>query len=63
MINKITRKSVVKFVGWAAIFATIFLILMKVVFNVQIPMIIVWLGLSSGTFCLYLGYLHKDYKN
>ncbi len=63
MISKITGKSVVKFVGWAAIFAAISLILMKVVFSSQIPMILVWLGLSSGTFCLYLGYLHEDSKN
>jgi|AntDeeMinimDraft_5_1070356.scaffolds.fasta_scaffold47747_2 hypothetical protein len=62
MISKITGKSVVKFVGWAAIFATTLLILVKAVFNLQIPMIGVLLGLSSGTFCLYLGYSHEDSK-
>ena len=62
MNKKITVKSVVKFVGWAAIFATIILILMKLVLNVQTPMIQIISGFSSGTFCLYLGYFYKDSK-
>lgn len=60
MSRKITRKSVVKFVGWAAIISTILLMLIKVVFNVQTPMIPVLLSFSSGTFCLYLGYSPED---
>ena len=62
MNKKITAKSVVKFAGWAAIFATILLILMKLVLNVQIPMIQIISGFSSGAFCLYLGYLYEDSK-
>jgi|GEM_PF-1914752 hypothetical protein len=62
MNRKITEKSVVKVVGWATIVATIILILMRVVFNLQPPMIAILLGFSSGSFCLYLGYIHKGSK-
>lgn len=62
MNRKITGKSVVKFVGWTTIFATIIVILMKIGFNIQLPMIVILFGLSSGTFCLYLAYIHKGYK-
>ena len=63
MNRKITGKSVLKVVGWITIVATISLILMKAGFNLQPPMIVIIFGLSSGTFCLYLAYIHKEYYN
>ena len=62
MNKKITGKSVVKFVGWVTIVASIILILMKVSFNEQIPISQILIGFSIGTFCLYLAYIHKDSK-
>lgn len=59
MNKKITAKSIVKFVGWATIVASIVLIIMKLSFNENITVIQIFLGFSIGTFCLYLGYLHK----
>jgi hypothetical protein len=56
MNRKITGKSVVKFVGWITVFATILMILMKVFSNIQTPITYILLGFSSSTFCLYLGY-------
>lgn len=56
MNKKITGKSVVRFVGWVSIFATILIILMKGFSDIQTPVVYILLGFSSSTFCLYLGY-------
>ena len=62
MNRKFTVKSILKFAGWAALFASIVLMFIKFVFNEQITFPIIMTGFSSSLFCLYLGYIHDNYE-
>ena len=62
MKRKITLEIILKFAGWAALLASIVLISMRLIFNEQIAFHIIISGFSSGAFCLYLGYLHKNFE-
>ena len=60
MDKMISVENILKFAGWAALFASIVLISMKCFFNKQIAFPIIISGFSSGIFCLYLGYLREN---
>lgn len=59
MSREITVRSVVRFAGWAAIIATILLILMKTVLDFEVSAFQIFSGFSSGLFAIYLGYFHE----